>query len=102
MIAIIIGAVLFWGGILIQFSTKNMALLRAGMYAALVGLFVAIGGMLYCAFTSAQPEPNTRSYTYPASEYELNLRIVEFEGQRDTTYVLVEKLDCLSTNYKAN
>lgn len=30
---------------------------------------------------------------YPASEYELKLQITEFDGQRDTTYVLVKKIN---------
>jgi len=34
-----------------------------------------------------------KSIEYRASEYRLQLRIVEFEGQRDTTYVLVKKIN---------
>jgi len=69
--------------------------------ASLAAVVVAVV-ILICSAplrTYEKPEsPQPVAIEYPASEYELQLRIVEFEGQRDTTYVLVKKINGLKTN----
>lgn len=44
------------------------------------------------AILSMHQQPETTK-EYPASEYTLSYKITEFEGQRDTTYVIIPKKD---------
>lgn len=73
-----------------------------GVPIVFLGIAIYVASFFFADWTRQPDTPKYQPIEYPASEYRLKLRIVEFEGQRDTTYVLVEKLDCLSTNYKAN
>jgi len=75
-------------------ETKFQTLCVAGMF--LCGIALCIIGLVIRKNISEaeQPEPaRPVIIEYPASEYRLQLRIVEFEGQRDTTYVLVKKIN---------
>lgn len=52
-----------------------------------------IGGISSIVFgiLSINHTNSTKIKEYPASEYTLSYKITEFEGQRDTTYVLIPK-----------
>lgn len=93
MILFIISAVLIVLGLLAL--SVSMIDFDRGCSTGLIICGVAIGliGLALRAEDSEAEQTETPvPIEYPASEYRLQLRIVEFEGQRDTTYVLVEKI----------
>lgn len=93
MAILIIGGILFFLGVIVGLLSENLVVIRVALHTVYIAIFLVIGGAFYCAVTSARPEPvRPVAIEYPASEYRLKLRIVEFEGQRDTTYVLVKKI----------
>ena len=60
----------------------------------IVGItLIAVGGVSSIVFgaLSGNHTNSTKIKEYPASEYTLSYKITEFEGQRDTTYVLIPK-----------
>lgn len=56
-------------------------------------ILVFIGGISSLVFgiLSGNHINSTKIKEYPASEYTLSYKITEFEGQRDTSYVLIPK-----------
>ena len=97
---IIIGVAMILLGAIWALFTKNSKAASFALWILYVGLWVGMVGVCVMIITSvrkricqepesAQPVP----VEYPASEYRLQLRIVESEGQRDTTYVLVKKIN---------
>lgn len=91
MVLMIIGAILFIAGVCMMIFGWRRNQETVGFFLAMAStIVVALGLCIYAGNQSnpAHPVP----IEYPASEYELKLRIVEFEGKRDTTYVLVEKI----------
>lgn len=56
-------------------------------------ILIIIGGISSIIFgiLSENHTNSTKIKEYPASEYTLSYKITEFEGQRDTTYVLIPK-----------
>lgn len=93
IIGILLIAVAIWG--MVDISRKKRGPMPLMVLALMVGCGVFVAGF-FLVFGERLPPPEPKVYTYPASEYRLQLRIVEFEGQRDTTYVLVEKIKELS------
>lgn len=89
IIGILLIAVAIWGMVDISRKKRGPMPLMALALAVGYGLFIA---GFFLVFGERLPPPEPKVYTYPASEYRLQLRIVEFEGQRDTAYVLVEKI----------
>ncbi len=60
----------------------------------IVGIvLILIGGVSSIVFgvLSGNHTNSMKIKEYPASEYTLSYKITEFEGQRDTTYVLIPK-----------
>lgn len=60
----------------------------------IVGIvLIIVGGVSSIVFgvLSGNHTNSTKIKEYPASEYTLSYKIIEFEGQRDTTYVLIPK-----------
>ena len=86
----IIGAILIIAGLCMMIFCWRRNLETTGFILAMASsIVVAVGLCLYVNQTNlAKPVP----IEYPASEYELKLRITEFDGQRDTTYILVKKI----------
>lgn len=56
-------------------------------------ILIIVGGVSSIVFgiISGNHTNSTKIKEYPASEYTLGYKITEFEGQRDTTYVLIPK-----------
>ena len=50
-----------------------------------------IGGVSSIVFGILSANHTKAIKEYPASEYTLSYKITEFEGQRDTTYILIPK-----------
>ena len=65
----------------------STGMIICGVAIGLIGLAVRKN------ISEAERMEISKPIEYPASEYRLQLRIVEFEGQRDTTYVLVKKIN---------
>lgn len=60
----------------------------------IVGIILSIiGGVSALVFgiIGGNQTNSMKMKEYPASEYTLSYKITEFEGQRDTTYVLISK-----------
>lgn len=68
---------------------------RLAILCVILGAVFFVIGIVTFWVNPAETEESSRPVPieYPASEYRLQLRIVEFEGQRDTTYVLVKKIN---------
>ena len=92
MILFIISAVLVVLGLLslsvsmIEFDRGfSMGVIICGVAIGLIGLALRAEG------SEAEQTETPVAIEYPASEYELNLQIMECNEQRDTTYILVHK-----------
>lgn len=59
------------------------------LYIGVVTAFIC--GVLMIVFTALISVEQQTEKEYPASEYTLSYKITEFEGQRDTTYVIIPK-----------
>ena len=78
------------GNILIMIYFSNYA----KDWLFIVGsILVIVGGRSSIVFgiISGNRTNSTKIKEYPASEYTLSYKITEFDGQRDTTYVLIPK-----------
>ena len=60
------------------------------IFAVGIALMI-IGGVSSIIFGILSANHTKAIKEYPASEYTLSYKITEFEGQRDTTYILIPK-----------
>ena len=71
----------------------SAGMLICGVAICLIGLAARKG------ISEARRMESQKPIEYPATEYELKLRIVEFDGQKDTTYILTKKNElCIDTD----
>jgi len=78
------------GGIKIADSKETVGGVVIGGVFILIGI-IGIVGLLVLLTSIDESKPNLKPIEYPASEYTLELKITEFQGQADTTYVLIRK-----------
>lgn len=71
-------------GIFIILDACNGAEVAFGVLEFVLGIFV----ILLSFPTKSERE---KPIEYPASEYNLELKVTEYQGQKDTTYVLTPK-----------
>ena len=71
-------------GIFAIFDSGDVAEIVLGVLGIVLGIFVIL---ISFPLKSEKVKP----IEYPASEYNLELKVTEYQGQKDTTYVLTPK-----------
>lgn len=91
---VIISIALFFVGVILIMTYFLSDVNYAKDWLFIAGIIlIFIGGISSIVFgiLSGNHTNSTKIKEYPASEYTLSYKITEFEGQRDTTYVLIPK-----------
>ena len=81
---IILGAVGILAGTYMLFDSETALGAVLSVLAVFAGAVFFVIGLIMCPEEPAPVE-------YPASEYTLELKVTEYQGQKDTTYVLIPK-----------
>ena len=62
------------------------------MFFASLGLTVISGvTFIACGIYEGTHNRKTKAIEYPASKYSIEIKVTEFQGNKDTTYVLIPK-----------
>jgi len=81
---IIIGLLLVAFGMFIIFDAGDDTDVVLGIMVSVIGIFIILLPFLIKSET-------VKPIEYPASKYTLELKVTEYQGEKDTTYVLIPK-----------